>query len=314
MASFRTAGFNGYSVSFSPFEDNLLACAASQHFGIVGNGKLFIFAQGPDLRLLSSYGTQDAMYDCTWSEQNHDNIVTACGDGSVKLWDIKIQARPIRSYHEHSREVVGVHWNLVEKSTFLSASWDDTVKLWTPERQQSICTFREHHNCVYGAVWSPYHPTTFATAAGDGTVKVWDAKAPNASAITLSGHLNEVLSCDWNKYNPNILVSGSVDKSIRVWDVRQPQREMLCLTGHTFAVRRVKCSPFAENVIASCGYDITMRVWDLVQGKGVCLSVLDQIHTEFVVGLDWSLHAQNQIATCSWDENVLVFVPDCLKA
>ena len=69
---FQTPGFCGYSVmffflkrktkrnknlilkltqvQFSPFEENKFAVATSQHFGIVGNGRLYIGAlteQGP---------------------------------------------------------------------------------------------------------------------------------------------------------------------------------------------------------------------------------------------------------------------------
>ena len=33
---FVTRGFHGYSVQFSPYEANRLACACSQHYGIAG--------------------------------------------------------------------------------------------------------------------------------------------------------------------------------------------------------------------------------------------------------------------------------------
>ena len=32
----------GYSVKFSPFEDDKLAVATSQNFGIIGNGKQYV--------------------------------------------------------------------------------------------------------------------------------------------------------------------------------------------------------------------------------------------------------------------------------
>ena len=33
------------------------------------------------------------------------------------------------SWQAHSREVFAVHWNLIEKSTFVTSSWDGTVKI-----------------------------------------------------------------------------------------------------------------------------------------------------------------------------------------
>jgi peroxin-7 len=42
MPSFKTGQFNGYSCEFSPFEEDKLAVATSQHFGIIGNGRVYI--------------------------------------------------------------------------------------------------------------------------------------------------------------------------------------------------------------------------------------------------------------------------------
>jgi hypothetical protein len=42
MLEFRTQGFNGYSVKYSPFFDSRIAVASSANFGLVGNGRLYI--------------------------------------------------------------------------------------------------------------------------------------------------------------------------------------------------------------------------------------------------------------------------------
>lgn len=36
---------------------------------------------------------------------------------------------PIANFAEHMREVYAVHWNLVTKDTFVSGSWDGTLKV-----------------------------------------------------------------------------------------------------------------------------------------------------------------------------------------
>ena len=43
---FRTEGYNGYSVAFSPFFENKIACASAANFGIVGNGRLWVLNSG----------------------------------------------------------------------------------------------------------------------------------------------------------------------------------------------------------------------------------------------------------------------------
>lgn len=42
MLEFRTQGYNGYSVKYSPFFDSRIAVASSANFGLVGNGRLYI--------------------------------------------------------------------------------------------------------------------------------------------------------------------------------------------------------------------------------------------------------------------------------
>ena len=47
MFEYRTQGFNGYAVKYSPFFDSRIAVASSQHYGLVGNGRLYILGLTP---------------------------------------------------------------------------------------------------------------------------------------------------------------------------------------------------------------------------------------------------------------------------
>ena len=118
---------------------------------------------------------------------------------------------------------------------------------------------------------------------------------------TLHCHQAEILTFDWNKYRRDEFVTGSVDQSIRVWDQRMPGKPVMQLNGHQFAVRRLKCSPHNGDIIASASYDMTLRVWDLRSGKEV---IIYDGHSEFVLGVDFSLFVPGLIASCGWDELV----------
>jgi peroxin-7 len=128
------------------------------------------------------------------------------------------------------------------------------------------------------------------------------------SAQTFRAHNNEILSLDWNKYRENSIVTASVDHTIKVWDLRFPERELMCLRGHEYAVRRVKCSPHDGNLVASASYDMTMRLWDISGKENAMIYVHDQ-HSEFVLGLDFNLYVEGQIATASWDQEIHMFTP-----
>lgn len=138
---------------------------------------------------MSMFYTKDGLYDCAWSEENEFHLVSVSGDGSIKLWDVTNKdGRPLRAWQEHALEIYGVDWNLQvwwsgfvnlpwqRKDSFITASWDKSVKHWSPMQPRSLRTWSEHQYCVYSAMWDPHHPDVFATASGDCTMKVWDTR------------------------------------------------------------------------------------------------------------------------------------------
>jgi len=300
MVSVYKTPFSGYSVEFSPFEENKLAVASAQHFGIVGNGKLHILdiLENGSICEVACFDSRDGLYDCSWSEDNENLIACASGDGSVKVWDIRLreQNRPIRSYQEHASEVYSVDWNQINKQLFITGSWDETIKLWDPINERgSLMTFHEHTYCVYSTIWAPLHPDRFISASGDCTVKIWDIKSPR-SVQTIRAHDHEILTCDWNKYNEFVFVTGSVDKSVKLWDIRYPERELGMLRGHGYAIRRLKCSPHNENILATSSYDMSLVLWDVARDDPLLHRY--EHHSEFVVGLDFNIFIEGEMASC----------------
>jgi peroxin-7 len=129
--------------------------------------------------------------------------------GQVKLWDWK-NGTIVRDWMEHTAEVYSVDWNLVNKvlrsllapsealtprvlqEYCVSGSWDNTAKLWHPDKTSSIRTFRGHTNCIYTTVWHPRHAELFASCSGDSTVRIWDMNGALAvRALSARGRLND---------------------------------------------------------------------------------------------------------------------------
>lgn len=252
MLSFRTTGYNGYGVQYSPFFDNKLAVATSANYGLVGNGRLYILSIEPNGSIANqiSWETQDGLFDISWSEVHENQVVAASGDGSIKIFDLTVPNFPVMNYKEHTREVFSVNWNLVDKTNFISASWDGTMKLWSPQRQESLLTLspkvdyttktspvaqtakpplshqQQHQqldttNCIYNASFSPHSPSTIISCNGSSHLQIWDVRSPHPLQLDYIAHGGlEALSCDWNKYKSTIVASAGTDKSIRIWDLR----------------------------------------------------------------------------------------------
>lgn len=193
-----------------------------------------------------------------------------------------------------------------------------------------------HTACVYGCAFSPHNPDLLATASGDGHLRLFDLRQPLGTPSSPAAPVatvpvgGEVLTLDWNKYRPMTLATGSTDRVVKTWDLRQAVGKpapgslggvtmttpIAALLGHEYAVRKVAWSPHAANLLASASYDMTARVWDVDAAvRGVApaataganlggqnsLRRLHDTHTEFVVGVAWSLFQEGLVASTAWD-------------
>ncbi|KAM3065386.1 peroxisomal targeting signal 2 receptor [Clarireedia jacksonii] len=335
MLEFRTQGFNGYAVKYSPFYDSRICVAAAANYGLVGNGRLYSLMLTPNgIQVEKTFDTQDSMYDLSWSEANENQVITACGDGSIKLFDISLSQFPVRSWQEHGREVYSVHWNLVSKDTFVSSSWDGTIKLWSPERPDSILTLPTH-SCTYSSAFSPHSPSVISSVSSDSHLRIFDLRTPASASNHLTALIpihgppptsssispigsnrvayppSECLTHDWNKYRSSTIATAGVDQIIRVFDIRNPRAgPVALLQGHDYAVRKLSWSPHLSDTLLSASYDMTCRVWTdgtMSQGQGRELGRMNR-HTEFVTGVDWCLFgSEGWCASTAWDERLLVW-------
>lgn len=194
----------------------------------------------------------------------------------------------------------------------MSASWDGTAKVWDPHSDASVLTcvpttddVPTGSSNVYRAAWSPHSAGIFATVSADGALRIWDCRSKGSlAAQTLKAHAYEVLTCDWNKYREGHVVTGSVDQTARGFDLRAGPEPLFVLEGHRYAVRQIRCSPFSAAEVATASYDFTVRTWNTDAPPNRRQGVVFSEHTEFAVGLDYSLHTPGLLVDCAWDRSV----------
>ncbi|KAF3189858.1 peroxisomal targeting signal 2 receptor [Orbilia oligospora] len=245
MFSFRTQGYNGYNLKYSPFHDSRLAVASSANFGLVGNGRLFVLGLTANgIVAEKTFDTQDGLFDLAWSEVHENQLVVASGDGSLKLFDVGLNADDIPT--------VGTPIGL-----------PDTI--WSPTSPTSLSTLPTN-SCTYSTAWSPHSATLLSAVSSDSHLRVFDTRLPPPHVVhQIAVHApppggypveliatmgpgmgnpridqpSEILTHDWNKYRPGIIATAGVDKLIRTWDLRNPRAPLSILSGHNYAVRRI---------------------------------------------------------------------------
>lgn len=307
MLRYHMSGYSGYGVQYSPFFDNKLAVVSGSNFGLVGNGKLFILDIDPHgiLHESNSFLTQDCLFDVAWNELHESQVLVAQGDGTLRLFDTKLAQYPIAIFKEHQKEVFSCNWNLLGKQTFVSSSWDGTVKVWSPTRKESLLTLlprplevsqkvdparnilmsnQKNHadisrnkNCIYQAQFSPHDSNLLMCCSGNSYVTLFDLRQPlnptNQSNFLAHSGL-EALTCDFNKYRSHTIATGGVDNIIRIWDLRK------LATG---GAQRVSSPP------------------------AICVNEIAGGHALAVRKVSWSPHHSNILLSTSYDMTCCVW-------
>ena len=156
----------------------------------------------------------------------------------------------------------------------VSASKDETLKLWDAETGQELTTLSGHKyldeqgRVVGGVAWvnaCAFSPDGRWIVSGsfDKTLKLWDVRTGEERNM-LSGHTGSVWTCAFSP-DGRWLVSGSSDGTLKLWDAQTGQ-ERFTLSGHTAWVRACAFSPDGQWIVSG-SEDETLKLWDAETGQ-----------------------------------------------
>ncbi|ETO31996.1 hypothetical protein RFI_05122 [Reticulomyxa filosa] len=334
LLSYKTP-FMGYACEWSPFEDNKLAIATAQHFGIVGNGRQHVIrvnglggkasTQGKTASLspisevgtqdLALYNTKDGIYDVCWSELNENHLVSGCGDGTLRLWDMKSTTNPLRAYVGHNSEVYSVAWNLTSKNHFISGYLLCTFltlfflkkkiekKFFYKKKKRVMGPNGEIMGSnawgmleyIYWTYWSLFLKKKGGVEKGGG-------EGSEGNKLTFY----KINSKKKSKYNPNLIATAACDLKIHLWDMRKIVKPWTTLSGHKYAVRKVRFSPHHQSQLLSVSYDMSTCLWDYLALPNPLVARFTH-HKEFAIGCGYNLFVPNLVATTGWDNQCHIF-------
>jgi WD40 repeat protein/serine/threonine protein kinase len=157
--------------------------------------------------------------------------------------------------------------------TLVSASWDETARIWDVPAGQVRHLLKGHARMVLAVAVAPDGKTA-ATASEDSTIKLWET-ATGQLVATLTGHDNWVKGLAFSP-DGRTLASASHDGTVKLWDpLRHELRQTL--KGHQGPVLAVCFAP--DGTLASAGQDRVVRLWDRAgQPAGALAGHTDVIH------------------------------------
>ena len=142
-------------------------------------------------------------------------------------------------------------------SRIVTASDDNTARIWDAATGKEIAVLRGHDGSVNSAAFSP-DGSRIVTASEDKTARIWDAATGKEIAV-LRGHDGAVNSAAFSPDGSRI-VTASVDKTARIWDAATA-KEIAVLRGHEDGVSSAAFSPDGSRIVTASD-DKTARIWD----------------------------------------------------
>lgn len=215
----------------------------------------------------------------------------------------------------------------------VSASDDQTIRIWNWQSRSSISVLTGHNHYVMCAEFHPKDDLV-VSASLDQTVRVWDTSglrkktvrgAPadhdlqsNNAVISrvnadlfggtdaivkyvLEGHDRGV---NWASFHHTLplIISGADDRQIKLWRMNETKAwEVDAMRGHTNNVSCVIFHPKAE-LLVSNSEDRSIRVWDISRRQGV--QTFRREHDRF-----WILaaHPEQNLLAAGHDSGMIVF-------
>ncbi len=255
-----------------------------------------------------------------------DRVVTASGDGKVRVWSLKralAGGRPQLVFAGHEVAILSVAFS-PQGDRLVSTGFDKQVRIWPLEAPLSAAdtgtgsgasrVIRGHRNIVHSAVFSP-DGGALATASLDRTARIWaledEGDADTFKPIILESDSSVVGLVEFSP-NGQYLATSAAESAVRLWrrdgEQWRPLPSWSAHTGNTFAIA------FADDGVhlATAGEDGLVRVWrrgDAAQDRAPTLVAELRGHQAYVAAVSFAPGSAH-IASASADKTIRIWRTD----
>jgi WD40 repeat protein len=167
----------------------------------------------------------------------------------------------LHDHKAHHRERVGCILPIADGS-WLSASWDSSLKLWSPTQSGCLQTWNGYIE-VTSMISHSSKPVIYFTASD---AAIWSWRLEDRKPSRFVYHQKRPL-CVLFVSQPEMLLSAGDDRVIYCWSTKG--KLLNTLEGHVSSVVSLALLP-GQRTLLSASYDCTLKLWDLNTGQ--CLA------------------------------------------
>ncbi len=227
-------------------------------------------------------------------------MITGGADASIRGWrldeispshvteTIKSPIKVARTEAAHKFGITHLHFHPSDPATFLSSSYDHTLKVYDTNEFQPYGSFALNSIIYHFAISPVGQGNLIACCTQHPLVRLVDLNS-GSSTHSLAGHHGAVLAAGWSPRREHILATGATDGTVRIWDVRQASRTVrmldledsagvvandgklagyhprLMAKAHRGAVNGLTWTDDGNHIV-SAGHDNAVRVWSADTG------------------------------------------------
>ena len=140
----------------------------------------------------------------------------------------------------------------------VSASSDNTLKIWNLENGKEISMLRGHTGAV-NALALTSDGQRIISGSDDKTLKIWNFETCR-ELQTIQGHTSWVSAIAVTPDNKRV-ISGSWDRTIKIWDIETGQ-EIQTLYGHSSPINVLVLTSRGKKLVSGSD-DGSIKIWDL---------------------------------------------------
>jgi WD40 repeat protein len=163
----------------------------------------------------------------------------------------------------------------------LSASEDNSIKIWDIPKKKCIKTLIDHTSCVNALLY--INNKSFASCSEDNFIFIWNVgNIPyNCKVIKkMNGHEGRI-NCMCN-VDDIAIATGSNDKTIKIWNVNNCSC-VGTLFGHNGSVNQIIKSSISDQeriILISVSDDKSVKIWNVNQRQ--CIGEIENAHIDKV--------------------------------